>query len=72
MANSKKADRFYNRCNKFRHLEEAFFKDHGYPEWFKKLQNQRKEKVQTHVNLAQSDDSAVSLGRSDAKITPLI
>lgn len=39
--NSKKGDRFCTHCSKMGHLEDACFKKHGYPDWFKDLKNQR-------------------------------
>ncbi|KAF7807365.1 uncharacterized protein G2W53_039526 [Senna tora] len=45
----KKGDRFCVHCNKPGHLEEACFKKHGYPEWFKEYKN---KKTQQNTTLA--------------------
>lgn len=40
---SKKGDRIYTHCHKVGHLEEACFKKHKYPEWFKEYKTQNKK-----------------------------
>ncbi|KAF7833313.1 Retrovirus-related Pol polyprotein from transposon TNT 1-94 [Senna tora] len=49
---SKKTDRFCNFCIRAGHLEDACFKKHGYPKWFKE-----KKKLQQSIVLAANSNT---------------
>lgn len=59
--NIKKGDRSCTYCNKSGHLEDACFKKHGYPEWFKeqkkKQQTQMPKRGQNYANNVNCSDS---------------
>lgn len=62
---TKKEDRVCNHCGKNGHLEDACFKKHGYPEWFKEKYPMEK-RVSTTANLASSDSDYFSSDSSNA------
>ncbi|KAF7835631.1 Integrase, catalytic core [Senna tora] len=51
----KKEDRYCNHCNKAGHVDDACFKKHGYPEWFKEYKNQIGKKSQSVSNNVTQD-----------------
>lgn len=73
----KKSDRYCTHCKKSGHLEEACFKKHGYPDWFKEMRNQnpKQNKGQMYannVNYIDGDVSQDAKGSDSASISEMI
>ncbi|KAF7833279.1 uncharacterized protein G2W53_015612 [Senna tora] len=55
-----KASRYCSHCGRTRHIIEACFKKHGYPEWFKEYKNQKGKRNSDSVNAVVDDAIAGS------------
>ena len=49
-AGSEKGDKFCTHCNVVGHMKENCFKIHGYPEWYKKMKEQKGKQF---INMAE-------------------
>lgn len=74
----KKGDRFCVHCNKSRYLEEACFKKHGYPEWFKEYKNQgtyqnaKPKKPQGYANMTSAESVQGTRSNDSASFSEMI
>ncbi|KAL0324695.1 UNVERIFIED_CONTAM: hypothetical protein Scaly_2436600 [Sesamum calycinum] len=62
-----KRSQFCTHCDKSRHTREMCFKLHGYPKWYKTLQEQRKNEGRNSAHLVQNQLQLIPDTSADTK-----